>query len=143
MELKFISHAKLQLKGDENGFIKKSITLPCNGSTICLKVFKITDRRYRFHGVNQTNWFQKKDSNSITAAKSFTIANAEEKSEENGGQFDTICTRSRSVADAIEILGQKAAGDSSSSLETIPRKVNQSLLGVNETCKRDKPETDI
>lgn len=57
MELKFISHARLQLKGDENGFIKESFTLPCNGSKICLKFFKLNDRRYHFHGVYETNWF--------------------------------------------------------------------------------------
>lgn len=28
IELKFISHARLQLKGEENGFIRSSINLP-------------------------------------------------------------------------------------------------------------------
>lgn len=43
LELNFLSHARLKVKGMKNGFIKEFIDLPCNGRWIRLKFFKLSD----------------------------------------------------------------------------------------------------
>lgn len=53
-ELSYLSHARIQVKGDAGGFIKESIDILCWGNKITLKFFCLNDRRYRFHGVCNT-----------------------------------------------------------------------------------------
>ncbi|KAF4383628.1 hypothetical protein F8388_014128 [Cannabis sativa] len=57
-EASLLSHMRLQLMGDEFGFIPETITLSHGNLRFELKFFKLNDLSYRFHGSFNTCWYQ-------------------------------------------------------------------------------------
>ncbi|KAF4352463.1 hypothetical protein F8388_012164 [Cannabis sativa] len=62
-EASLLSHVRLQLMGDENGFVPESLNLEHEDSKVELKLFKLNDLNYRFHGYFRTCWYQDFDHN--------------------------------------------------------------------------------
>ncbi|KAF4378518.1 hypothetical protein F8388_022339 [Cannabis sativa] len=57
-EASFLSHLRLQLMGDDFGFIPETISLNHDNMNLELKLFKLNDLSYRFHGCFNTCWYQ-------------------------------------------------------------------------------------
>ncbi|KAF4372816.1 hypothetical protein G4B88_028791 [Cannabis sativa] len=57
-EASFLSHLRLQLMGDDFGFIPETISLNHGNMNLELKLFKLNDLSYRFHGCFNTCWYQ-------------------------------------------------------------------------------------
>ncbi|KAF4376641.1 hypothetical protein F8388_025512 [Cannabis sativa] len=53
-----LSHLRLQLMGDTFGFVPESVTLCHDNMSFELKLFKLNDLSYRFHGSFNTCWYQ-------------------------------------------------------------------------------------
>uniref|UniRef100_A0A803QQM3 Reverse transcriptase domain-containing protein n=1 Tax=Cannabis sativa TaxID=3483 RepID=A0A803QQM3_CANSA len=57
-EASMLSHLRLQLQGDEFGFIPETIIMSQDNTSFELKFFKLNDLSYRFHGSFNTCWYQ-------------------------------------------------------------------------------------
>ncbi|KAF4401873.1 hypothetical protein G4B88_017385 [Cannabis sativa] len=85
-EANFLSHLRLQLMGDDFGFFPETITLHHEKMNIELKLFKLNDLSYRFHGCFNTYWYQDFDDDKV-----FRIGEAtegEEKEDEEDKQLE-------------------------------------------------------
>ena len=59
--MKYLNHARLQLKGNHQGFIPETLEIFCWGKKIQIKLFALSERRYKFHGVQGTKWYTRRE----------------------------------------------------------------------------------
>ncbi|KAF4363318.1 hypothetical protein G4B88_011715 [Cannabis sativa] len=88
-EASLLSHVRLQLVGDENGFIPESLIMEYEDSKVELRLFKLNDLSYRFHGYFRTCWYQDFDHNKMAG------------DEVDTGADDGYVAEGRGVAEAV------------------------------------------